>query len=163
MLNVGYAIISSDGAENARARGDRGTEERLTRRSPRLWAHFWHVGQFFKICSYALVLFVLLCTRSYHHIVQPTRVCAETEEKMTRRSHTLLSHFWHVGQFFKMYCYAAVLFVLLCTRSYHKMVQLMRVRAGTEEKMTRRSPKLWAHFWTLGQFFKICNYTLVLC
>ena len=27
-----------------------------TRRSPRLWAHFWHVGQFFKMCSYAAVL-----------------------------------------------------------------------------------------------------------
>jgi len=27
-----------------------------TRRSPRLLAHFWHVGQFFKMCSYAAVL-----------------------------------------------------------------------------------------------------------
>jgi len=139
------------------------TGEKMTRRSHTLCAHFWPDARFFKMCCYTLVLCVLLCTRSYYQMVQPTRVCAETEEKMTRRSHTLLSHFWHVGQFFKMYCYAAVLFVLLCTRSYHKMVQTMHVRAGTEEKMTRRSPKLWAHFWTVWQFFKICNYTLVLC
>ena len=91
------------------------------------------------------------------------RVRAETEERLTRRSHTLWADFWTVWQFFKICNYTLVLCVLLCTRSYHQMVQQMRVRAVKEVKMTRRSPRLWSHFWHVGQFLKICCYALVLC
>jgi len=105
----------------------------------------------------------MLGTRSYHRMVQQMRVRAETEERLTRRSPRLWAHFWHVGQFFKICSYTLVLCVLLCTRSYQRMVQLMRVRAVKEVKMTRRSPTLWSHFWHVGQFFKICSYALVLC